>query len=70
MRTFRWVHKFYLVMVLFEGLITCKEKLEEHVKATGDNIFIRFPPDPNGYLHIFHAKVVFMSFVLIKERNG
>ncbi|KAK6931522.1 Glutamyl/glutaminyl-tRNA synthetase, class Ib, catalytic domain [Dillenia turbinata] len=47
-----------------------KELLEKHLKATGGKVFTRFPPEPNGYLHIGHAKAMFVSFGLAKERAG
>lgn len=47
-----------------------KEKLEKHLKATGGKVLTRFPPEPNGYLHIGHAKAMFIDFGLAKERNG
>jgi len=47
-----------------------KEILEKHLKATGGKVMTRFPPEPNGYLHIGHAKAMFIDFGLAKERNG
>ncbi|XP_042477926.1 glutamine--tRNA ligase, cytoplasmic [Macadamia integrifolia] len=47
-----------------------KELLERHLKATGGKVLTRFPPEPNGYLHIGHAKAMFVDFGLAKERDG
>ncbi|EHA0994664.1 glutamine--tRNA ligase/YqeY domain fusion protein [Clostridium perfringens] len=35
-----------------------------------DTIITRFPPEPNGYLHIGHAKSIVLNFELGKEFNG
>ena len=40
-----------------------------HAKAPIDTAKIRtrFPPEPNGYLHIGHAKSIFLNFGLAKD---
>ena len=50
--------------------INSKELLEEHARITNGKIRTRFPPEPNGYLHVGHAKSMFMNFQLSFEKLG
>lgn len=43
---------------------------EDIAKGRVDSIVTRFPPEPNGYLHIGHAKSICLNFGLAREFGG
>ena len=45
--------------------------IQEDLKSgKHQEIVTRFPPEPNGYLHIGHAKSIFLNFGLVQEFPG
>ena len=47
-----------------------KEEIKPGGRCYGEKVHTRFPPEPNGYLHIGHAKAICIDFGMAEKFGG
>ena len=58
-----------------ENQLVSKNFIEQEIdkdlaEGVYDHVCTRFPPEPNGYLHIGHAKSILLNYGLSQKYNG
>lgn len=43
---------------------------DQHLESTKSRVFTRFPPEPNGFLHIGHTKAIAIDFGYARYHDG
>jgi glutaminyl-tRNA synthetase len=75
-RRWGWASILVLVMPATDGLPVASNFVRDLVRADivqetfGGRVQTRFPPEPNGYLHIGHAKAITVDFGIAAEFGG
>jgi glutaminyl-tRNA synthetase len=73
-----WLAAFEAIHILFSSMTTDEtpsnfiRDIIDESRASGsiDKIVTRFPPEPNGYLHIGHAFAIQVSYSIAKDYGG